>query len=76
MIDPRNLFAYLWLVLSTGGRHGVPMWQRLRTAARGLASVAVIADGRLVAAGRVPDVNEVLAALDAPTGAPDEEPAL
>lgn len=69
MIDPRSLIVYLAFVLSQGARYGVPWRERLRTAARGLAAAAVIADGRLVAAGRIPAPDEVLAVLDRPVPA-------
>ncbi|MFZ5816061.1 MAG: hypothetical protein ACOY93_12250 [Bacillota bacterium] len=70
VIDPRSPFVYFILVFSHGARHGVPLRERLRTAMRGLAVASVIANGRLVAAGRIPSVEEVLAAVQSPAERP------
>lgn len=63
VIDPRATFVYLSLVFSQGARYRVPWRERLRTAFTGLSISSVIADGRVVAVGRTPHLDEVLTAL-------------
>ena len=65
VIDPRNMISLLPLLVRDFRAHRVPAGERIRTLLR-VPVVGVIVNGRLVARGRVPHVDELEPLLGEP----------